>query len=312
MYTNKTENNIASSQSPFHLEEHWSIQIENHNRNCTHTEIDILLSKGILNHIDFEIIKLLGRCKYINTRNITIAMSYILPPAYQKEDYSRNLKKLVNAGILLRHYITLADCDTPHTPISPLRFYSLSAGAHSYIAEFLDSSSNPSAFLSDVQIIESLAASQFMIQLRASQDLQITNCHQLVIRKVCNTALLIPAECYIRTRSQKPPFRLFLLCGRSRQDSLTNVVKTCSIFLKHLNARDDQSYPYLIIILLESIHDISVVHKRISMQSSYFNLSLLYYTTDNTICTESFWHSLYQCAESDGFISITRVKLSPV
>lgn len=309
MITKETDNNIKSSSSPFHLEQHWCIQIENHNRNCTYAEIDSLLSKGILNKIDLEIIKLLGTWKYVNTHNITVAMNHMLPFAYQKEDYSRNLKKMEKAGILLRHYISSTECDEPHTPVSPLRFYSLSAGTRSFITPFLDIPDSYTSLLSDIQIIESLAVSQFMIYLHSLQNYQVTNCHVSVIRKAEGQTILIPAECYIRIGPRRLRSKLFILCARSRPDSLTSVVQNSCTLLRNLGAKESQQVPYMFIILLESLHDISIIHKRISMHSSDLYFSSIYYTTDNAIYTGQFSDSLYQCEETDGMFSINRIQL---
>jgi len=41
------------THSPFHFQEGYQIQIENRNRNCSHTEIDTLALKGLLNSVDF-------------------------------------------------------------------------------------------------------------------------------------------------------------------------------------------------------------------------------------------------------------------
>ena len=63
------------THSPFHFQEGYQIQIENRNKNCSHTEIDTLALKGLLNSVDFEILKLLGTYCYVNTHNLNSALT---------------------------------------------------------------------------------------------------------------------------------------------------------------------------------------------------------------------------------------------
>lgn len=82
------------THSPFHFQEGYQIQIENRNKNCSHTEIDTLALKGLLNSVDFEILKLLGTYCYVNTHNLNYALNHTLPENYRKQDYKRSMKAL--------------------------------------------------------------------------------------------------------------------------------------------------------------------------------------------------------------------------
>ena len=77
---------VFMKPSPFHFQEGYQIRVENKNKNCSHYEIDTLTLKGLLNPIDFEILKLLGTYCYVNTHNLSFALNQILPENYRKSD----------------------------------------------------------------------------------------------------------------------------------------------------------------------------------------------------------------------------------
>ena len=62
---------------------------ENHNKNCTHAEIDLLNAKGILGTVDFTIMKLLKEYFFLNTYNIKYALDHILDENYKKPSYNK-------------------------------------------------------------------------------------------------------------------------------------------------------------------------------------------------------------------------------
>lgn len=303
---NDTITHEISYQSPFHLEENWSIHSENHNKNCTFAELDSLISKGILNTIDLEIIKLLGRWSYINTHNISLALNDTLPLAYQKPDYRSNLRKLVNAGIIIRHFIFSADASIAPTPITPLRFYSLSPGAFSYISPQIETAHKQRLLLTDIQIIEALAVSQFMIQLLANNHLQIKHCRTQITRIINHSPMLIPAEFTVTCSSHMPRLNIHVLCARGNKQSISNVISGTRVLLECISKQQDSFSPHMIIILAESMHEIPSVHKgTLSSPCS----SCIYYTTDQAIFTDVLFNALYQCDESNGHLAIMRIKM---
>ena len=83
------------THSPFHFQEGYQIQIENRNKNCSHTEIDTLALKGLLNPVDFEILKLLGTYCYVNTHNLNYALNHTLPGKLPKTRLQKKFEKAV-------------------------------------------------------------------------------------------------------------------------------------------------------------------------------------------------------------------------
>lgn len=97
----KETSNIESfvAKTPFHMETGWELVLENSNKNCSHSEIELLLQKRIINLIDIEIMKILVRYPYTNSGNIAFLLNHTLHQVYQKLSYLNNLNKLKKAGL---------------------------------------------------------------------------------------------------------------------------------------------------------------------------------------------------------------------
>ncbi|MDD3361811.1 MAG: hypothetical protein PHW34_09090 [Hespellia sp.] len=290
-----------SLKSPFHLEDGWTICIENSNKNCTHNEIDILKEKGILNLIDFEIMKLLTRYAYINANNIEYALQHALPSFYRKKSYSRNLKKLVHAGIVIRHQLQFCNPDSNvHGVPAPLRFYKLSAGAYSYLAPVIDVPHNLTYALTDTNIMEQLSVSQFLIHFYVEYGISMQSCK-------CNLPLhvgshLFHVDAYIRFRSSKEsvdsPVALFILSARGCTEGRSNFITRSLLFFKWLDKHITQGETYMIIIPTESIEHVRSINQTLISHSVPSSLPL-YYTIDSDILTFAPFDCIYRCSHDD-------------
>lgn len=297
----QTEQNIINP-SPFHLDENWHIQIENQNKNCTHNEIDTLAMKGILNYTDFEILKLLATYRYVNTHNIEFALRQILPECYLKTDYRRNLRKMLHAGLLLKYRLCLfAENSVCRDPVSPLCFYSLSPGAYSYIAPLVESPYSISSALPDYTIVEQLASAQLLIRLLFSYKDSVRICYQNIRKKIGNHSFMIDAlvRFFTYTTDQPHSVTLFLLCGRSHNESKRNLLVRIGFIFRWLEKHCKEYDQYMILILLESFKDIPLISHHISACRKGGVAFPLYYALDTDILASPLFDSLYQCSEDE-------------
>lgn len=310
--TNKTK--LFLNPTPFHLMEGYQIRIENKNKNCSHNEIDALAAKGLLNTIDFEIMKLLGTYRYINTHNLEFALNQMLPTPYQKSDYKRNLKKLVSAGILLRHFICTADDNQlPRQIVSPLRFYSLSPGACTYISSLLDKPRMPSQAISDYRIIELLACSQLLIHFQTSYGHSVQKLLCNIHKQIGARTLLLDA--YIRyipfPKEQSSAVHLFLLCGRNQGDNYADLILRGHLLFRWLDQHKEEYQQHMILLLLENLPDIS--HVFLALRKPYGKETIypLYFALDANTITYPLFDSLYQCETDDdsGKCQINRISI---
>lgn len=297
----QTEKNIIKP-SPFHLDESWCIQIENKNRNCTHNEIDTLTMRGILNYTDFEILKLLAAYRYINTHNLEFALRHTLPECYLKTDYQKNLRKLVHAGLLLKHHLCTCTEDTVHQDnVSPLRFYSLSPGAYSYIAPLVESPYSLSSALPDYAVMEQLACTQLLIRLHAVYKDSIRACYQNVPKKIGTHTFMLDAliRFFSYAADQPHSITLFLLCGRSHNESRKDLISRMDLFLRWLEKHSNEYGQYMVLILLERFKDIPLIFHDISAYRKRLFTFPLYFAVDTDILAAPLFNRLYQCSNDE-------------
>ena len=310
------------THSPFHFQEGYQIQIENRNKNCSHTEIDTLALKGLLNSVDFEILKLLGTYCYVNTHNLNYALNHTLPENYRKQDYKRNLKKLSDAGILLKHSICMqTDGEgSARQIVSPLRFYSLSPGARSYISSLMEVPYISNQTLPAYRIIELMAAAQLLIRFQASYRNSVKKILFNLHKQIGSHLLLLDA--YIRYSasqgdSSSPAVHLFLLCGRDNGDNYADIVLRSRLLFCWLDRRKEEYPCHMILLLLESISDIPPVYFQV--RKPYMSgktgitdsLYPLYFTLDTNVLVQPLFDALYQCEieEDSGRCKISKISL---
>ena len=301
------------THSPFHFQEGYQIQIENRNKNCSHTEIDTLALKGLLNSVDFEILKLLGTYCYVNTHNLNYALNHTLPENYRKQDYKRNL---------LKHSICMqTDGEgSARQIVSPLRFYSLSPGARSYISSLMEVPYISNQTLPAYRIIELMAAAQLLIRFQASYRNSVKKILFNLHKQIGSHLLLLDA--YIRYSasqgdSSSPAVHLFLLCGRDNGDNYADIVLRSRLLFCWLDRRKEEYPCHMILLLLESISDIPPVY--LQVRKPYMSgktgitdsLYPLYFTLDTNVLVQPLFDALYQCEieEDSGRCKISKISL---
>ena len=285
--------------TPFHLPENFSMYCENHNKNCTHAEIDLLNAKGILGTVDFTIMKLLKEYFFLNTYNIKYALDHILDENYKKPSYNKNLKKLTKSGILLRH--SLCDCNKTttqehQTPGSPLRFYSLSPGAQSYMTTPTDISANLLEHWDDYKIMELLSINQLLLRIEKRNIIQ----KQHYVRKIIGHHKFM-IDCHLKyhvdTRNIPSPISIFLFSCRTHEESKKDFILRIYLFLRWMDQHKIEYPSHLILILCESITELPLIHSSIMALRTQYKYPI-YYTFDTELLNVPVFSSLYQCVLS--------------
>lgn len=155
---------LLAQPTPFHMQEGTLSRVENTNKNCSLFEIDLLLSKGIVNAVDMEILSILHEFQYLNHFLIYKILNYreCILKELKKKDCFKNLRKLTRAGILLRYSFYKGD-----NRINPLRYYRLAPKALWYMNR-LKRRQSKIIELRDMQVLKLLAVNQFRINLLAN------------------------------------------------------------------------------------------------------------------------------------------------
>lgn len=304
----------AFHPSPFHLEADWRIKTENTNKACTHTQIDTLNAKGIINTIDFKIMELLATYKVVNTHNINYFLNHLLPPCYRHDNYIRNLNKLVKAGVILKHALYKQKEDgTDETIQSPLRFYSLSAGGYSYIAPLVSNPHKFTAAYPDYKIMEQLALSQLLLHFSCCCSSNILYTKQNIIKTIGSRKL--PIDCFLRYQNKSQfPFSvsIFLFCCRNHPDSHKDCLTRISLFFRWLTMHQDEHPNYLLVIAVEDLQEIFFLHRSIMEWDIPFRPTV-YYTPDTEQLYSPLLENLYQCFydEENLHLQLTHMRIFP-
>lgn len=295
--------------SPFHLEDAWQVICENKNRNCSQQEIDILIAKEILNRIDIEILRVLGELGFVNTYNITSALTYRLPETYQKESYQRNFRKMVRAGLLMKYSIRTGDA-SGYRYASPMHFYSLTPGAQSYMEPHIPTLFPKRLVLSHPRMINCLSISQVLIQF-------LRNCpegytvHPMSCRHIGGHAIVLDGLIRGSNCSDlfKIPLQVILV---SMRDSSASLSKFSDRLLEAQKAArlDSRKYSSIIVFVTESLPAIRLLSETEHSidRGAYFDIPV-YYTYDmlsNAPLFKSLFKGVYA---PDGSFSIERVEL---
>ncbi len=204
--------------------------------------------------------------------------------------------------------------------VSPLRFYSLSPGARSYISSLMEVPYISGQALPAYRIIELMAAAQLLIRFQTSYRDSVKKILFNLHKQIGSHLLLLDA--YIRYSasqgdSPSPAVHLFLLCGRDNGDNYADIVLRSRLLFCWLD-RHKEEYPcHMILLLLESISDIPPVYLQI--RKLYMSgktgitdsLYPLYFTLDTNVLVQPLFDALYQCEieEDSGRCKISKMAL---
>lgn len=297
-----------TSKTPFHQNAGWEFTLENHNKSCSHTEIEKLIQRRAINLIDVEIMKILAGYPFINSSNLSFLLNNRLHPGYQKVSYSNNLSKLKKTGIVLRYCLTeppeAATSAPPKdllTPISPLRLYTLSQAAYTYIEPIGEDCHKVSA-ASTLRKLELAALNQFLVHFLVQHADKVLFLQYNKRVKVGTTTFTIDAR--IHCRSTHPLFKgdqisLYLLSIRESGNRWINNallrLKVLRIWLER--CPEKQSAPFILLLV-----------ENLSMALSLFlqiqNVPVLegfplYFCPDSLLMQCPPLESIYSCELSD-------------
>ncbi len=296
----QTYKTLSVHSSPFHLEKDWKLFCENKNKNCSQKEVDILIAKEILNTIDLEIMRILAEYGYVNTYNITYALSARLPDSYKKDSYQRNFRKMVRAGILLKYCIHTND--SPTAPYAtPLRIYCLSPGAHAYMAPHISVPFPKRLVLSQTCILDCLAVSQLLIRFLDTYSGQCT-AQPFIYRRIGSQRNII-FDGIIRfnpvAKMSQRPLQIILISIRDSSNIFTKYASHVTA-AQRVAAIDAKKYRTIIVIVTESLNLIRILVKHLPSSTddkSFY--SPVYFTFDSLLCTDTLFTSLFTAASDD-------------
>lgn len=303
------------SKTPFHTREGWDLILENKNPTCSHAEIDTLIQKRIINLIDIELIKALAQFPYTNIHNITFYLnnSGVLHVNYQKKSYLANLNKLKKAGIVARYCFACKPGVSPATSLqaaSPLRLYSLTPPALTYIAPLLLNPA-PLPMSSDtLRKLEIAALNQFIIHFQAAYTEHIK--HIDYLRTFKNGTMPYVIDAIIQYHSQNPVYQmagtisLILLSVRESSGWIPRTVNQLKKLRSVISRYPDKYRLPFYLIIMESITMIIDLYPY--LQTPPLQGIPFYYSLDTASSAYPPLDCLYSCQQSEEDSSITAIR----
>lgn len=304
-------------KTPFHMNPGWELMLENSNKNCSHSEIELLLQKRIINLIDIEIMKILAHYPYTNANNIAFLLNHTLHQGYQKPSYLSNLNKLKKAGIILRYAFTdtSKQTDEAAATASPLRLYCLSQAAHTYMASITpDCHQTATASISTVRKLELASLNQFLIRFRQHYSTCVASLQYLKGTKIGSTPFTIDAAlCCNATHlvfKEKEHIWLFVFSCREYGNWIKNNLTRLKMLHIWLQRHSDEHFAPFVIYLTENLS------MALTLYSHKQNVPLLesfpvYFCPDSLLISSPPLDSIYSCElEEDGHLTAIRHSIS--
>lgn len=316
-YKEITETESFIAKTPFHIEPGWELLLENSNKNCSHSEIELLLQKRTINLIDIEIMKILTQYPYTNSSNITFLLNHTLHQGYQKSSYLNNLNKLKKAGIVLRYAFTdtAKQTDEAVATASPLRLYCLSQAAHTYMASITpDCHQAATASISAVRKLELASLNQFLIRFRQHYSTCIVSLQYLKGTKIGSTPFTIDAVLCCSAAHPvfegKEHIRLFVFSCREYGNWIKNSLTRLKMLRIWLQRHSDEYPVPFVIFLTENLSMALTLYSHIQ-EAPLLESFPIYFCPDSLLISYPPLDAIYSCeTEEDGHLTAIRHSIS--
>lgn len=301
------------TKTPFHMEAGWELVLENSNKNCSHTEIELLLQKRIINLIDIEIMKVLARYPYTNSGNIAFLLNHTLHQGYQKPSYLNNLNKLKKAGIVLRYVFadSAKQAEGADATASPLRLYCLSQAAHTYMASITpDCHHAVTAAISAVRKLELASLNQFLIRFQQHYSTRVDSLQYLKGTKIGSTPFTIDSVlCCSATHpvfEGKEHIWLFVFSCREYGNWVKNNLTRLKMLRIWLQRHSDECSVPFVIFLVENLSMALTLYSNVQEEPLLQNFPI-YFCPDSLLVSYPPLDAIYSCrTEEDGHLTAVR------
>lgn len=299
-------------ESPFRWMKGQTLCCENQNTNCTYDQIEKMKNKGLLNAVDFCILKKMAGYRYLTQSHINACVNgSSLKKGYKKDSYEENVFKMVRAGIINRFCFVSETGDLYECLPNKysVRFYDLSKGAHSfarnvagYEMHHLDSEQRPE------RILELLSLNQFDIGMQRELKECIQYRGYAEKRKLGSSYAELDLYYRIQKRNTTlPPLHLYVASVRlhpgyeSRFAEKIRIVRSCV----QMHGKEESS---LLLVLCENLDSVKAMY-RYQAQDELFGNEVILYTTDITNYVFGAMSSIMTCKNMGSNLFLERLKL---
>lgn len=302
---------LLLKRSPYGWRDGQKLFCENKNLNCTFDEMNGLLEKGLLNLTDMEIVKTLSRYRLLPLSGINECVSRSLEgTGYEKRDYKRNVKKLMDVGIVRRYCFSSVIGNTYSLPDSAcsIRFYDLSRGAYSYAKKTgIKGIHHLEEKLTEETALMLLALNQFDIGFLRRYGRVIDYRSYMGKRKV--GAVIVQTDLYYRIRSTKDglSMHVYVTCARANPEFDEKYLEKLRTF-HSLIQMDNHYCSSIVLTLCESLEEIKRIFDLVHQEEG-LDRDMFLFTTDITDYVFGSFGSIIQCSFEEGNILFHRLQL---
>lgn len=283
---------------------------DNERLSISYKDINTLVVRGILEPIDFEILKRIYEFKYINRYNLEICINNDgkVEERFKKESYKKRLSLLSKYGIIHKNYFQWENANilerTPYV-------YTLSRGAVAFMKKRYQLKVN----IDEYSIIESpeivykrLAANQFICQCIAKLESLFTyKINKVIASKKYKTSISLYGIAYMNYKGNEiplviEPVRKMIQWHRELQSRL-KIIHDVIINMKFSKKSIFSTCPIIVFICEDDIH-IKETHLIVSKLD--ISLIPIVYTTDVRLMDDSLSGSFITCFLEEGNIQLYR------
>lgn len=301
---------ILLKDSPFIWRKGQVLCCENRNLNCTYEQIEEMKKKGLLNAVDFCIIRIMAGYRYLALTHLNHCInSSTLSQSYKKASYEDNVSKMVRAGLINRYCFVsgseeLLDTKAKHCSI---RFYDLARGAYSYARDVAGYTTHHiEREISEERILELLSLNQFDIGISVSLKEAIQYRGYAEKRKLGSSYAELDLYYRIR-RAAALSLHLYVISIRlhsgyeKRFSQKIKIVRSCT----QMYGRDE---PAIVLVLCENMDAVKALYYHQSMDE-LLRTEVILYTTDISNYVFGAMNSIMTCKNVSEHIFLERLKL---
>lgn len=302
---------LLMKESPFLWKKDQTLCCENQNLNCTYDQIEKMKNKGLLNAVDFCIIRMMAGYRYLAQSHINACVNgSSLNERYKKASYEENVIKLVRSGIIKRFcFISepgdLYECLPRHCSI---RFYDLSKGAYSYardVAGYAVHHMNNEQ--RQERVLELLSLNQFDIGFRSAFNDRIQYRGYAEKRKLGSSYAELDLYYRIRRDTAALPLHLYVVSVRLSPDCKERFIEKIRIVRSciQMHGKEEAS---IVLVLCEDMNSIKIMYGYQESDELLRNEVILY-TTDITNYVFGAMNSMMTCKNMGENLFLERLKL---
>lgn len=302
---------LLMKESPFLWKKDQTMCCENQNLNCTYDQIEKMKNKGLLNAVDFCIIRIMAGYRYLAQSHINACVSgSSLKEGYKKDSYDENIAKMVRAGIINRFCFVsgpgdLYECLPNHCSV---RFYDLSKGAYSYARDVAGYKVHHlNAEQKQERVLELLSLNQFDIGMQKDFKECIRYRGYAEKRKLGSSYAELDLYYRIQRSATTLPLHLYVVSVRlypgyeNRFAEKIRIVRSCV----QMHGKDE---PTIVLVLCENMDSVKIMYKHQELDELLRNEVILY-TTDITNYVFGAMSSIMTCKNIGDNLFLERLKL---